>query len=286
MNIFNKLFGVSDKKHIYDEVEKTSDSAEIRVSVSSHNGKIRDNNEDNYFVNGIIRDIDENIVDFQKTLSTRNVLLEVCDGMGGESCGELAAKIATECSTELLNKLQITSANNISCIVNQYVNMANDKICHMLNNNESSRGGSTFAMVYIRDGIVFPFSLGDSRIYVYSDDKLEQISVDHTLAMRKYKANIYTWEEAQKSADSHKLTLFLGVDVDNKGLNAEKYCPFEFTKNKKILVCSDGLYDMCGNEEIIKILAEESKDYSQALVNMALQNGGIDNITCLVAEII
>ena len=86
---------------------------------------------------------------------------------------------------------------------------------------------------------MYSFSLGDSRIYLYRDGELNQISQDHTLAMRKYLANIYTKEEAEQSSDSHKLTLFLGVDINNNGLVAEKYlltdCTTVVINNKKYL---------------------------------------------------
>lgn len=261
-------------------------SLNVKVCISTHNGKVRTNNEDNFSLNGIVRKLDENIVSVQRTISTNSLLLEVCDGMGGEANGEIASDIAVNNSKDLLKHLNNTDEDHITDAVNDYVNSTNSKICAMLKNSESSRGGSTFALVYIRNKTVFPFSLGDSRIYVYTAGNLKQISIDHTLAMRKYKANIYTLEEAEQSPDSHKLTLFLGVDVNDNGLNSEVYEPFELTKNSKLLICSDGLYDMCSREEISKVLAQDLEDHSQVLVDMALEHGGIDNITCLVAEIV
>ena len=260
---------------------KTIKDKKYLVSVSTHNGLKRSNNEDNFAVNAKIKK--ESLIEHYQGEYSDGLLLGVFDGMGGESNGDIASEISAKLCAKLSKNL---NADNDFQQINNFVTKANYEICRMLKNNESNRGGSTFALVFIKGNIVYSFSLGDSRIYLYNDGKLEQISVDHTLAMQKYMANFYTFEEAKQSPDSHKLTLFLGVDVNQNGLNAETYKPFEFTNRSKILMCSDGLYDMVSHDEIIEILSKKSVDYSQALMNKALEHGGIDNITCLVVEAI
>ena len=259
----------------------------VRVTVSTHNGKVRGNNEDNFSVNGIIKSAEDNIYSLEDVFNKESLLLEVCDGMGGEENGEIASEIAVKHSAALYEALKSADGDDaqIASAVNNYVKAANAEICRELNNSESRRGGSTFALVYIKNGTVYAYSLGDSRIYLFSGGELKQISTDHTLAMLKYNANIYTLEEAEKSPDSHALTLFLGADVTDRGLSAQAYEPFELTSGSKILLCSDGLYDMCSKDEICGILSSNSKNPAQALVDAALDNGGIDNVTCIVAEI-
>ena len=228
-------------KKLIEAIKKSAKNNNIYISVATHNGKVKENNEDNYFINGIIRNIEDNIISFNKKIKDDSILISVFDGMGGESYGELASYISAKECGELLEKLTVSNANEIEKPIETFVDKSNDKICQMLIEKGGARGGSTFAIVYIKDNIVYPFSLGDSRIYLLRDKKLNQISTDHTVAMRKYLSKIYTKEEAEKSSESHQLTLFLGVDVNNNGLVAEKYEPFKLMKNDKILLCSDGL---------------------------------------------
>ena len=252
------------------------------VHVATHNGNVRDNNEDNYSINGISKPVDIKVCSFERILTNDCLLAEVCDGMGGEANGELASYIATKNSNDLFRALKNAPLEQINDFVDSYVDHSNKQICDMLANDKSNRGGSTFALSFIKKNVLYSFSLGDSRIYLYRDGELNQISQDHTLAMRKYLANIYTKEEAEQSSDSHKLTLFLGVDINNNGLVAEKYPPIEIKNGDKILLCSDGLYDMCNKEEIIRIISSNHQNVAKELVDMALGNGGIDNITCVV----
>lgn len=257
----------------------------IGLFISSDTGAVRKNNEDNFTVNGKIRHLDNKNINISGIIALDRVsMLGVFDGMGGEEMGDVASEIGAQLSGNLLHMLDSGIESDFDDIINDYVNSSNNQICKCLNNNGSKRGGTTFALVYFRDGMIYPYSLGDSRIYIFTNGKLNQITVDHTLAMKKYKANIYTLEEAQKSPDSHKLTLFLGVDVDEDGLSAEKYAPFPIPSKGKLLICSDGLYDMCDHDTIVQILSERHENYSAELVRQAKQNGGIDNITCIVAD--
>ena len=98
------------------------------------------------------------------------------------------------------------------------------------------------------------------------------------------KNNIFTKEEAEASPESHMLTLFLGMNNDDNNAGAEVYNPVTLNKNDKLLICSDGLYDMCSDKEIADILSVPNQPYTLQLVNAALDKGGIDNITCMVIE--
>lgn len=260
---------------------------QIKISIATHNGAVRVKNEDNFSVNGKTRPVEKNVMNISGVTGNKPLLLAVFDGMGGEQMGEVASDIAARMSGDLARALYCTEVENYPDTVNKYIKEANDRICKALNNSGFQRGGTTAAITYIEDGIVYPFSLGDSRIYLLVNGELIQISEDHTLAMKKYKANIYTLEEAERSMDSHKLTLFLGVDVDDKGLTAQWYQPFNMPKSGKLLLCSDGLYDMCSKEEITNILLNNKiENKSSELVNTAIKNGGTDNITCITLEIL
>ena len=256
------------------------------ISISTHSGLVREVNEDSFSLNGYRRRREKSALTSREQMTGGAFMLEVCDGMGGEACGDLAAETAAVYSAALFEKLNTLPAERLEGAVNEYVAEVNGEICRLLGNSGSHRGGTTFALVYIRGGVAYPFSLGDSRIYLCAGGNIDQISFDHTLAMRKYMANIYTLEEAENSPDSHKLTLFLGVDVDGRGLTAQTYEPIQLEHGMKLLLCSDGLYDMCPLEEIARIMSGETLGCAKQLVKSALAHGGIDNITCAAAGFI
>lgn len=259
-------------------------AAYLTVSAVSHNGAVRENNEDNYSINGSYREIDDLVVSYDEDLKADGLLLEVCDGMGGEAMGEVASEIAVKHTSELLQALRQSSEQELINHVNAYAEKANGEISRTIGNTETRRGGSTFVLVFFKDDVVYPYSLGDSRLYAFNGTKLVQISEDHTLGMRKYKSNICTFEEAMTGPDSHKLTLFLGVDIDDAGLSVQAYRPFKMEKGWKLLLCSDGLYDMVPAVEIAELLQSTPAAASKALLERAIVHGGIDNITCIVAE--
>ena len=169
-------------------------------------------------------------------------------------------------------------------LVNSYVQSANNEIRNFLEQNRCRTGGSTVVAAVIKNQMIFPFSLGDSRIYLLRDGVLSQVSKDQTLAMKKYEANIYTLEEAEKSLDSHKLTSFLGVDYYRQGLTPQLYEPVEMQPTDKLLLCSDGLYDELSLIEIQNIINNNPENPTLQLVRAALNSGGNDNVTCVLIE--
>ena len=130
------------------------------------------------------------------------------------------------------------------------------------------------------------YYLGDSRIYRYQTDQLTLLTRDHTVANQKVEAAIYTEEEAKHSPDQHRLTLFIGSDRKKTGLNADSRPPLPLEVGTKFVLCTDGLTNMCSDEEIAELLSENYFNEAAVLVQAALQNGGVDNITCIVLEVL
>lgn len=269
-----------ERKTIIYEREYKSD---IIVYVSSDVGKIRENNEDNFYCDHIGYRKEKNFTFMKSVNRISRGIFAVCDGMGGEAYGEEASRIAVETLEQLSGEINSALPEKLHDAVNNYADEANRRICEMVEEKRCKRSGSTLAMVCMVGEYVYAFNIGDSRVYFFSDGKIKQITEDQTLAMRKLKANIYTEEEARNSPDSHKITSFLGVDDRRIGLHSLKYEPFEMG-NGKILICSDGLTDMCSDEEIAEILSSDSENYAELLVKKALENGGKDNVTCVVIQ--
>jgi len=259
----------------------------LNIYTSTNTGKRRKNNEDNFYANGRRYDgVSDDYSGYFTEEAGDNKIFAVCDGMGGESCGE----VASACAVDVLEEYResINEAADISELkeaVNQYTTEANNRICDEVVNAGGLRGGTTLTLACIRDKKIFMFYLGDSRIYMYRDDVLTRITRDHTVAYEKVDANIYTEEEADKSPDAHKLTMFLGVDLYKMGVSADFAGSYTLTPGDRFLMCSDGLTDMCNSEEISNILDMECENPASELVMTALDNGGKDNVTCLVIEV-
>ena len=249
-------------------------------------GKIRQNNEDNFYFNGYVlpeqNSGTERALTYMCDFTDNAVDFAVFDGMGGEENGEYASLIAAAAAKELYKKVCEYSDCKFDALANNYVTLANNKIRDFTEEKHSRSGGSTVAAVIVKGGIVHPFSLGDSRIYLMRGGNLIQISRDHTLARLKYERKIYSREEADLSPDSHKLTAFLGMDYKKEGIEAQNYDPVCLTSGEMLLLCSDGLYDELTHAEIERIMTVHPDNPAFELVKAALKNGGGDNVTCVV----
>lgn len=258
-------------------------SGSIKVSAVSDTGIVRKKNEDNCLLDDRGTRFAEKCCDVFELNNKIRRVLAVCDGMGGEAYGDLASRIAVTSFSEFLPYIREAPADKLHDTVNLCASEINNRICDMAAEMHAGRSGSTLAMVCIDGETVRAFNIGDSRIYFYRNGSLNQITEDQTLAMRKVKAGIYTLEEAKKSRDSHGLTSYLGCDIRRIGLKALAYPEFN-ARGGKILICSDGLTDMCSDESIAKILSGNPENTAGVLVQNALKNGGADNITCIVID--
>lgn len=267
----------------FSKTEKSGNSEQYRVYLTTHKGLLRDSNEDNFTVNCTCKRVEYNNVNFSAKYDAP-LLAAVFDGLGGEAMGEHAAFISARAAKALYEGIKRFPEKSVDKLITAFTANANDEIRGFMDQNRCESGGSTVAGVVIKNEIVYPFSLGDSRIYLLRDAKLSQISNDHTLAVKKFEAGIYTFEEAEKSPDSHKLTLFLGVDHYRQGIDPQIYEPIILHKSDKLLLCSDGLYDECSLKQIEKTLKNNPDTPTLSLVKAAVKNGGRDNVTCLLVE--
>ena len=265
-----------------DSEKVTTDKPRIvKVSVSTSVGCVRERNEDNFYADEFgMRLEDEDAFTGELDMSCRRIFA-VCDGMGGEDFGDDASEISAGVIEFYKNQLREVEPDYLLDVVNSYAIKANNEIWEMVRRQQGFQSGSTLAMVIIDNDYINVFNIGDSRVYFYKDKQIEQITEDQKLAMKKFKENIYTAEEARMSPDSHRITNFLGIDEEGYGPQAVHTGTFA-AESMSILICSDGLTDMCCDEEIADILSEKNDNHADALVDKALQNGGVDNVTCIV----
>ncbi|MDO4556752.1 MAG: SpoIIE family protein phosphatase [Lachnospiraceae bacterium] len=244
----------------------------------SHGGKVRQNNEDNAYLEGGYRQDDKEFIWTHQVEKEDQLLAAVFDGMGGEASGEVASRIAARSMYGMKTK-------KFSQSVADYTERASERI---LSYGGSASMGTTYVAASIEDDICYFSNVGDSRGYLYRDKVFRQMTRDHNLVQELYRNGILTKEQAQTHPDRHTLQQFLGMKEDGELILPEPYeaDPLPVKPGDQILLCSDGLTEMLGEEEIINILnlsvAPEEK--GKRLVEGALEKGGKDNVTVVVVS--
>lgn len=253
----------------------------LLYSAATHEGKLRPNNEDNFWIDCYTRkDVAQNRMRCEGKIKPSRFVAAVCDGMGGESCGEIASLLAAEC-------VQPHTFYELPEAAVADVQTANRKVCGYITEHGGIRSGSTWAVLYIDSGRAVCCNVGDSRVYRLHDGQLTQLSVDHNRAQRMVETGLMTEVEARSSAEKHTLTQYLGIFEEEMVLEPWVSPPVELVPGDCFLLCSDGLTDMLWDAEISQILSEKSSPSAQAahLVQEALDSGGRDNITVIVIHV-
>jgi len=212
-----------------------------------------------------------------------NGFLAVADGMGGHVGGETAARIAVE-SVGRSYQLRPNGAGLVSA-----VHQANDDIYAEGTKDRGLRGmGTTLTaaalIVSDRGARIVVANVGDSRAYLFGPDGLRQLTKDHSLVEEMVRRGEITEREAFFHPHRHILTRALGVD---RQLDVDTWT-VDVTDGDRILLCSDGLTNECPDAEIAEILEAnpDPDSAAQALVVRALEHGGNDNVTVIVASVV
>lgn len=256
-------------------------SYRLNATVVSNVGKVRQNNEDNFYLFGKYReDTSINFSYISQTSTTDNEVAVVLDGMGGEESGEIASLIAASGMASVLDG-EITEE-----ITDQLLRL-NDEICIEMNRLHKGRMGTTFAGVYFDGDNAISVNIGDSRVYLLRDDDMYLLSHDHSEAQSLIDQGMMTEEEARSSKKWHVLSQCLGVFPEEFVIMPYFSQYFELQENDRFLICSDGLTDVALDYEIAERLAiTDCEMAANELVECALKKGGYDNITVMVIDVI
>lgn len=237
----------------------------MEVGFKSDKGLQRHNNEDACFV-----------------LPHDNVYL-VADGVGGGNAGEIASRTAVKEIADYIENHPFDNAGNKYAIVNYMqacLDRANEKIFENARRYRENTGmATTSAIVCIREGVAYIANVGDSRVYLFRDGKLVQLTEDHTYVNTLLNAGIISQEQA--ASDSRK-------NVITKALGAEKTVEPDFfqvkiSKDDIFILCTDGLYDELDDFKMIEIIENNTSmsDVCAEMVAAANRSGGRDNITLI-----
>jgi serine/threonine protein phosphatase PrpC len=266
----------------------------VDIAAQSHPGLVRANNEDQFLVTKLERSHETMLSSLQpgdvpERAEEVNYAMIVADGMGGHAAGEVASRLAISTLVSLVLDLPDwifkvdDRAPEIERRARKVVQQVSSLIVERGRENAALRGmGSTLtaARSYGRDLLIV--HVGDSRAYLYRGGRLSHLTKDHTYAQMLVDCGRLEACEVASSGVAHILTNAIGgsteqVDVDVDLLRLES--------GDRLVLCSDGLTDLVDDETIAKTLADtgNSKDACAALMQLALDGGGRDNITVIVA---
>ena len=231
---------------------------------------------------GLVRPINEDNVNITR-LNSGDIVFMVLDGMGGHSKGEKASKIAMSIILENLEKKNsFNSMIECKSYIVKTIKKANKEVNILGSNNMQYYGmGTTLILGYIRKNKMLMCNVGDSRMYSYSNTSIEQLSEDQTYVQFLYKTGKIKKEDMKihpkKNVLMNALGTYPSLSIASKVFN-------EVPKN--IMICSDGLYNMVEEDELLEILKlqVESKIKIDLLIEKANQNGGLDNIAVGLLE--
>lgn len=229
---------------------------------------------------GRVRQINEdNCTSFSKSGYS---LAIVADGMGGHLAGEIASKMAVDIISKYIKKHLTPDLDRFQVkeLANKAFKEANREIYKYSCDNESVMGmGTTTTMCIIRDNTLIYAHVGDSRAYMIGKG-IEQITNDHSYVQELVKLGQITPDEAKHHPRRNYITRAMGVEESVRVDTGIK--PYN---GESVLICSDGLHGEIEDKEMLDIIKNNKlKDSVKALVNLANERGGSDNITAVVME--
>lgn len=199
----------------------------------------------------------------------------VADGMGGHSFGDEASRSIIDHLVSF--RCRDSMQDNLTDLENR-ITEAHEQ-CRSHGNGQLM--GSTVAALFVHDPYCFFIWAGDSRIYRYRNNQLQQMTEDHSLVQGLVSIGELDKEDMDKHPSSHIITRAVGVNAD---LDLE-ISHNEIASGDRYLICSDGLYKDITEQEISERLGLPSVEESlDNLVELALERGGTDNTTAIVVQ--
>ncbi len=247
----------------------------ILAACGCSRGRVRSNNEDNFYFDGEILPLENEGLTGILTLERRfgrEACFAVLDGMGGEQNGEYAAWAAAERMKALCaagGDRALPPRARLERLSRELNAAVFEKEKEMLTRHM----GTTLAGLFFNGDGAFAFNLGDSRSYQLRGGELRQLSKDHV-------------DSRVRAGSQHAkpgLTQYLGIDeeefVVEPTITACRVEPAD-----RFLICSDGLSDMLTEEQIAELLtiAPDPETAVRTLIDRALEQGGRDNVTVIV----
>lgn len=236
----------------------------FHVRVGGHSAQgLRPNNQDRFIAD-----------------TAREVFL-VADGMGGQEHGDKASSMAVELLPHAV-RVRLDAHVDPRQAVMQALVEANRAILDASRSQASGRRMGTTAVLAVRqDDQIYVAGLGDSRAYLIRRNRVEQLTIDHTIAEALLRNGALTPEQARHSPYRHVLYKFLGCsDLSD----SSEVHPFTPEPGDYLILASDGLTNFVSTEDLGAgaVRHSDPQEWANELVELALERGSNDNVTCVV----
>ena len=227
----------------------------------THKGHVRRSNEDAYYApqNG-------------------GFFAVVADGMGGHNAGDVASKIVVD---TIVNTLSLLAPKDITKgTIIDMLSLANSKVLNDAALHKKRAGmGSTVTVAVFNGPNALIGQVGDSRAYLYSQGVLSQITKDHSYVQMLVDKGTITFEQAQDHPHKNIITRAIGIDPE---VDVDVFT-VSLNNDDCLLLCSDGLTGAVTDPEMADIINSSIEAATDKLVGLALERGGADNISVVIA---
>jgi serine/threonine protein phosphatase PrpC len=272
-----------------------SSRVQIDVSALSHTGHRRPNNEDHFLVARLGRSLQTLMTslsaeDVPEHVEEVNYVMVVADGMGGHAAGEVASRMAISTLFRLalelpdwIVKLDEGNAREIARRSKMRLRKVGAMLVERSQRDPALKGmGTTLTAARSLGRDLVITHVGDSRAYLLRKGNLHRLTRDHTYAQLLVDIGELLPGDAANSRHRHVLTNALGGSSEDVQVDTDRV---RLVDGDRVLLCSDGLTDLVDDETITKILLEStgSHDACERLIQRALDSGGRDNVTVIVA---
>jgi serine/threonine protein phosphatase PrpC len=238
-----------------------TDRAHLSVIAQTHAGMSGKNNEDRYAITSYQLNEDD---------LTPVLFAVVADGIGGHRAGEVAAELAVDHITQAVAESDMHRPKKV---LERAIHEASEAIAdHAASTPEKKGMGATCACVLVLGDKLYIATVGDSRIYLLREGRIQQLTTDHTWVQEAIEKNLLTPELAREHPNVHVIRRYLGspdppevdfrlrlYDSEADAL-AEGNQGMQIRPNDTLLICSDGLTDLVWNDEIAEIIRSPGTD--------------------------
>jgi serine/threonine protein phosphatase PrpC len=262
-----------------------AERAHLYVTAATHAGMRGKNNEDRYAVSAFLTES-----------GTPCVLGIVADGIGGHRAGEVAAELAVETISQQV--VEGNSAVEPVASLREAIERASQAILDLATSDPSKGGmGSTCVCALVIGDQLYSASVGDSRLYLVRGGAITQLTTDHTWIQEALEHGVLTPEQARGHPNAHIIRRYLGsknsaeadfrlrLKPEESDKQAEANQGLRLLPGDQLLLCSDGLSDLVGENEILSTLGDHGRVQALSrLIDLANERGGHDNITIVLLE--
>lgn len=241
----------------------------IKAYAKSDKGKVREINEDYFFISNSLDEVQ---------------LYILADGMGGYNGGEIASQLAVQAAKNYIEnnfKEVDKDKDSIIQLLGSSMEYANMVVYEKSKEQPDLQGmGTTLEICLIYNNKVFIGHVGDSRIYRIRKEFIRKLTQDHSYVQKLVKEGTITKEQAVHHPQKNMLMKALGCnafvepDVMVKG----------FLKDDILIMCSDGLTNLVSQEELYENATKNIEQATKDLVALANDRGGYDNITVVIIK--